>query len=181
MNQLEEICLEKVRKQIESDPWFLRKILYPLYRFKPFHRKWFEQALLDEEEICLGPRNFAKTTVRGIIWVIHQMIQNPNIQLGIVSDTGPQAIHFVSEVKMQIERNTLLTLLYPYLKPGNLWRDNEFTIKGATAIQKGATVTAFGYGEQPATSLMPSWWMTSWTLKTPEPSTSGISWRTGLA
>jgi predicted phage terminase large subunit-like protein len=141
-----EACLKAIKEKIKEDPFFLTELLYPRYQFKLFHRKWFEQALFDEEEICLGPRNFAKTTVRGIIWVIYQMIQNPNIQLGIVSDTGPQAIHFVSEVKMQIERNTLLTLLYPYLKPGNLWRDNEFTIVGSTTIQKGATVTAFGYG-----------------------------------
>jgi phage terminase large subunit-like protein len=141
-----EACLKAIRERVEADPFFLTELLYPKYQFNPFHRQWFEQAQLDNEEICLGPRNFAKTTVRGIVWTIYKMIRNPNIQLGVVSDTGPQAIHFVSEVKMQIERNKLLTILYPHLNPGQLWRDNEFTITGATEIQKGATVTAFGYG-----------------------------------
>ena len=141
-----EACLKAVRERIEVDPFFLTELLYPKYRFKPFHRQWFEQSLLNQEEICLGPRNFAKTTVRGIVWTIYKMIKNPNIQLGVVSDTGPQAIHFVSEVKMQMERNVLLTALYPDLRPGKLWRDNEFSIIGATKIQKGSTVTAFGYG-----------------------------------
>ena len=141
-----EACLKAIRERIEADPFFLVELLYPKYQFKLFHRQWFEQSLLNQEEICLGPRNFVKTTVRGIVWTIYKMIKNPNIQLGVVSDTGPQAIHFVSEVKMQIERNKLLTILYPHLRPGKLWRDNEFTIIGVTEIQKGATVTAFGYG-----------------------------------
>lgn len=143
---VKEACLKAIRDRIKADPFFLTEVLYPKYQFKQFQRQWFEQAQLDNEEICLGPRNFAKTTVRGIVWTIYKMIRNPNIQLGVVSDTGPQAIHFVSEVKMQIERNKLLTILYPHLNPGHLWRDNEFTITGATEIQKGATVTAFGYG-----------------------------------
>ena len=138
--------MKAIRERIEADPFFLVELLYPKYQFKLFHRQWFEQSLLNQEEICLGPRNFVKTTVRGIVWTIYKMIKNPNIQLGVVSDTGPQAIHFVSEVKMQIERNKLLTILYPHLRPGKLWRDNEFSITGATEIQKGATVTAFGYG-----------------------------------
>lgn len=74
------------------------------------------------------------------------MIENQNVQIGVVSDTNAQAVHFVTEVKMQLEGNKDLVALYPYLRPGNKWKDNEFTIIGATVIQKGATVTAFGYG-----------------------------------
>jgi len=137
----------KTREKIKSDPWILAKILYPKYKFKDFHRKWFENNIKSEEDLCLGPRNFAKTTVRGIIGTIWDMIRNPNIQLGIVSDTNPQAIHFAAEIKMHCERNRDLLSLYPYLSPGKIWTEKEFTISGATEIQKGATVTAFGYGQ----------------------------------
>ena len=137
----------QTRKRIKDDPWLLAKILYPKYTFKLFHRKWFYNDLGEEEDLCLGPRNFAKTTARGIIGSIWDMIQNPNIQIGIVSDTNPQAVHFASEIKMHCERNKDLLSLYPYLAPGPLWTDKEFTIIGATEIQKGATLTAFGYGQ----------------------------------
>ena len=137
----------ETRKRIKADPWLLSKILYPRYTFKEFHRQWFYNNLDKEEDLCLGPRNFAKTTVRGIIGSIWDMIKNPNIQLGIVSDTNPQAIHFASEIKMHCERNRDLLSLYPYLSQGSLWTDKEFTISGATEIQKGATLTAFGYGQ----------------------------------
>ncbi len=145
--KLTAAILEKKRREIKRDPWLLAGILYPKYKFKDFHRDWFYSDLNEEEDLCLGPRNFAKTTVRGIIGTIWDMIEDPNIQLGLVSDTNPQAIHFVKEVKMHCERNKDLINLYPYLGPGDKWTDNEFTIIGATEIQKGATVTAFGYGQ----------------------------------
>jgi len=137
----------QTREKIQKDPWLLSKLLYPKYSFKEFHKEWFYDNLSKEEDLCLGPRNFAKTTVRGIIGTIWDMIKNPNVQLGIVSDTNPQAIHFASEVKMHCERNRDLLSLYPYLSPGKIWTEKEFTISGATEIQKGATVTAFGYGQ----------------------------------
>lgn len=140
------IRLEKTRREIKNNPIKLAEILYPDYQFKEFHRDWLTRRLSPQEEITLGPRNFGKTTVGGIIGSIWLMSQDPNIQLGIVSDTGPQAIHFASEIKMHCEQNKLLLLLYPHLAPGKLWSSNEFTIAGATKIQKGATMTTFGYG-----------------------------------
>lgn len=141
-----EACLQAIRQKISDNPSFILRVLYPKFKFKPFHKQWFEQGLLDHDELCLGPRNFAKTTVRGVALTIYKMIKNPNTQQGMISDTEGQAIHFVSEIKLQIEKNRLLTSLYPFLKPGRIWRDRELIISGATEIRKGATITAFGYG-----------------------------------
>ena len=138
--------MEKTRRKIKEDPWLLSKILYPQYKFKDFHQDWFYGEIDEEEDLCLAPRYFAKTTVRCVIASIWEMIENPNIQIGLVSDTNPQAIHFATETKIHCERNEALIALYPYLKPGNKWGEKEFTIAGATEIKKGATVTAFGYG-----------------------------------
>ncbi len=140
------VRLEKKRRKIKEDPFELAEVLYPDYQFEDFHKDWLMRRLSPYEEITFGPRNFGKTTVGGIIGSIWLMSQDPNIQLGIVSDTSPQAIHFASEIKMHCEQNKLLRLLYPYLAPGKLWSGNEFTIAGATKIQKGATMTTFGYG-----------------------------------
>jgi predicted phage terminase large subunit-like protein len=145
--ELATALLEQKRREIKKDPWLLSKILYPKYEFKDFHREWFYNALDKEEDLCLAPRKFAKTTVRAIINSIWDMIKNPNIQIGLCSDTNSQAVHFGRETKMHCERNKDLIALYPYLAPGKIWSDNEFTIIGATEIQKGATVTAFGYGQ----------------------------------
>ncbi len=139
-----QICLEKIRKKIDDEPWYLSKILYPDYEFKDFHEKWFYDALTPEEDLCLGPRKSAKTTVKGMSY-IYKMAKNPNIRLGISSDTEGQAIHFASEIKLQCENNKILTALYPQLMPTRRWSEKEFIIAGADKIQKGSTVTAFGY------------------------------------
>lgn len=140
-----QACLQAIRKKINKDPWFLSRILYPDYEFEEFHKQWFYDAISSEEDLCLGPRKSAKTTVRGIIAEIYKMIRNPNIRIGITSDTEGQAVHFASEIKLQCENNKVLTSLYPQLKPSKSWSEKEFTIQGADMIQKGSTVTAFGY------------------------------------
>lgn len=138
--------MEKKRREIERDPWQIAKVLYPKYTFEPFHREWFELDMTDEENLCLAPRNFGKTTVRGVIRSIVKLIRNPNIQLGIVSDTGFQATHFIGEIKAQLEQNQLLRAMYPELAPGKKWTDSEFDIIGTTEIRKGCSVMAISYG-----------------------------------
>lgn len=101
----------------------------------------------DEEDLCLGPRNFGKTTVRAVIRTIHKIIENPNTQIGMCSDTGDQAVRFARETKMHLERNVVLRQMYPYLAPGNPWTDSEFNVIGADKIKKTATVTAISYGK----------------------------------
>ena len=138
--------IEKKRREIERDPWQLAKVLYPQYRFKQFHRDWFYQSMGDEEDLCLGPRNFGKTTVRGVIRSIAKLIRNPNIQLGICSDTGFQSSHFAGEIKAHLDQNQLLRAMYPHLAPGTPWTGSEFNIAGATEIRKGSSVMAVSYG-----------------------------------
>ena len=144
--QLTEACLQAIRKRIEEEPWFLSKILYPKYQYKDFHEDWFCDVIKDEEDLCLAPRNSAKTTVRSVIATIYRLIKNPDIQIGIASDTNFQSIHFARETKLQLEQNEILIKLYPYLAPGTPWTDSEFSIKGATDIKKGASVMCISYG-----------------------------------
>jgi len=100
----------------------------------------------NKEDLCLGPRGFAKSTVRVVIFSIVSLIEDPNDSILITSDTGFQAIHFMSEIKRILETNMELRLLYPHLAPGRKWTDNEITIEGMTEIRKEASVTALGYG-----------------------------------
>ena len=136
-----------IRKAINSDPFYLAEVLYPKYQFKLFHRQWFEQGLMDDDELTLGPRGFAKTTIRGVVRSIYKLILNPNNQLAIVSDTQEQAVKFMSETKMQLEKNKLLRMLFPYLAPGDLWSNKEISIIGKTEINKEASITALGIGQ----------------------------------
>ena len=98
------------------------------------------------EDLCLGPRGFAKSTVRVVIYSIVCLIEDPNDSILITSDTGFQAVHFMSEIKRILETNIELRILYPHLAPGRKWTDNEITIVGMTEIRKEASVTALGYG-----------------------------------
>ena len=99
------------------------------------------------DELCLGPRGFAKTTVRAVIRTIWKLTENPNEQFAIISDTTDQAVKFMSEIKQQLETNEYLRLLYPELSPGRIWTNKEITITGATNISKEASVTALGVGQ----------------------------------
>ncbi len=136
-----------IKKTVEEKPFYLAKVLYPEYQFKNFHRQWFEQGLMDIDEMVLGPRGFAKTTVRAVIRSIYKLIKNPNIQLAIVSDTTDQAIKFMSEIKMQLEQNKYLRLCYPHLSPGEIWSNKELSIAGRTEISKDPSITALGVGQ----------------------------------
>ena len=146
MNDLKH-CPRIIREAVKKDPFFIAEILYPNLKFKKFHEQWFYQGLLNKDELVLGPRGFAKTTVRAVIRTIYILSQNPNAQLGIVSDTSDQAVKFMSEVKKQLETNEFIKLLYPHLAPGELWTNKEINIKGRTIISKNASVTALGYGQ----------------------------------
>jgi predicted phage terminase large subunit-like protein len=99
------------------------------------------------DELCLGPRGFAKTTVRAVIRTIYKLTENPNEQLAIISDTKEQAVKFMSETKQQLESNEYLRILYPELAPGRIWTTKEISIAGATDISKEASVTALGVGQ----------------------------------
>jgi predicted phage terminase large subunit-like protein len=99
------------------------------------------------DELCLGPRGFAKTTVRAVIRTIWKLTENPNEQFAIISDTTDQAVKFMSEIKQQLETNKYLRLLYPELAPGRIWTNKEIKIIGATDISKEASVTALGVGQ----------------------------------
>jgi len=105
--------IKVVKRAIEESPFYLAEVLYPKYQFKNFHKQWFEQGLMDKDEVVLGPRGFAKTTIRAVVRAIYKLIKNPNTQLAIVSDTDRQAIKFMSETRMQLEQNKYLKLCYP--------------------------------------------------------------------
>ena len=86
----------------------------------------------NEEDLCLGPRGFAKSTVRVVIFSIVSLIEDPNDSILITSDTGFQSVHFMSEIKRILETNIELILLYPHLAPGRKWTDSEIIITGMT-------------------------------------------------
>ena len=147
MTEIKTIDLiQRTRRRLKADPWQICKIIFPDYNFKGFHKEWFEMERANEEDLCLGPRGFAKSTVRVVIFTIVCLIEDPNDSILITSDTGFQAVHFMSEIKTILESNMELRILYPHLAPGKKWTDSEITIRGMTQVRKEASVTALGYG-----------------------------------
>jgi len=101
----------------------------------------------NDEDLCLGPRGYAKSTVRVVIYTIASLIEDPNDSILITSDTGFQCMKFMSVIKSALENNTKLLALFPHLAPGPKWTEKEITIIGMTEYTRmEASVTALSYG-----------------------------------
>jgi len=99
------------------------------------------------EDLCLGPRGYAKSTVRVVIYTIASLIDDPNDSILITSDTGFQCIKFMSVIKSTLENNTELLTLFPHLAAADKWTEKEITIQGMTEYSRmEASVTALSYG-----------------------------------
>ncbi len=103
--------------------------------------------LENDEDLCLAPRGYAKSTVRVVIFTIASLIEDPNDAILITSDTSFQCIKFMSVIKSTLENNTRLLTLFPHLAPGEKWTEKELTIQGMTDYSRmEASVTALSYG-----------------------------------
>ncbi len=137
---------ELKKREVKEDPFRLVDILYPGYQFKQFHKDWFYQGWANEEDLVLGPRGFAKSTVRTITFSIAKMIEDPNVTILLLGNTSSQAAKFSAEIKEHIDTNILLQMMYPQLRSGRKWTENELKLGSVTKVQKESTIVALGYG-----------------------------------
>lgn len=121
----------------------------------PFHHRLIEIVeSSDHDRISLlAPRGHAKSTWLSIIYPIWKIINNRDIKIIIVSDTGDQAEMFLRAIKDELEANE--RLLYDfgdfYQKPKssspNVWKACDITVIRGTRA-KEPTIICGGSGKR---------------------------------
>lgn len=117
----------------------------------------FRQRLLDSgaRGAFLIPRSCLKSTIGTHGADTWEIIRNPNIQIGIVGATKPDARDFLSVIKANFEQNELFRLLYPEHAPQinsegvvtqDNWTQDSIITPARTRYFQSGTVTVLGAG-----------------------------------
>jgi len=162
--KLTDELLEVFRQASLCSLWFFEKHL--LGRSGPYERLTdhlhiemanFRQSLLrpGARGAMFIPRSCYKTTIGTHGANTWEIIRNPDIQIGIVGATKPDARKFSSVIQANFERNDLLRLLFYESAPkmnaeGTVsesnWTQDSFVIPSRTRYHAGPTVKVLGAG-----------------------------------
>jgi len=121
----------------------------------PFHYDLIRIAESPEFDrvSILAPRGHAKSTWLSIVFPIWKIVNNRDIKIIIVSDTGDQAEMFLRAIKDELEANERLVEDFGafYQKPGssspNVWRACDITVM-RNSRAKEPTIICGGTGKR---------------------------------
>lgn len=107
-----------------------------------------EVELDRDERLDLWARFHYKSTLITFLGSIQELLEDPEITIGIFSDTGALAKSFSKQIKEELESNTLLKRLHPDVlfantKDSPLWTEKGFAVK-RKSNPKEATVSGWG-------------------------------------
>lgn len=135
--------------------------LFFLFVFVLKRRDGFNQFVLDRcreieakpyEILNLWARGHYKSSLITFAWIIKEIINNPEITIGIFSHTSPIATDFLRQIKTELERNQLLKDLFPDIfyqepkKEAPRWSEDGIVVKRKNN-PKEATLEAWGVVE----------------------------------
>ena len=120
----------------------------------PFHYRLIEIAESTKYDriSILAPRGHAKSTWLSIIYPIWKIVNNRDVKIIIVSDTGDQAEMFLRAIKDELEANECLIedfgSFYDRPKSGgkNVWKAHDITVSGCLR-SKEPTIICGGTGK----------------------------------
>lgn len=97
--------------------------------------------------VILEPRGGAKTTWGNTIKITRLIAENPDIRIGLISNTAKQANDFSRAIRWTIESNTEFRELYGHLVSTSKWTDVEWLRAGSRWHgSKDVTLYAAGAG-----------------------------------
>lgn len=111
----------------------------------PIHEKM--QATLNENDRCIiwAHIEAAKTSNVSIGRVLFEIGKNPNIRIGILSNTMRQSQKILRSISQYIERPGPIHEVFPKLQPGPRWNATSITVD-RDSTSKDPTVQALGAG-----------------------------------
>ena len=115
------------------------------YYIKPFHRKIMKHQYGRKKSITLAPRDSGKSTICDFTKIIFEILRNPNIRIGLISNTQTQAEGFLKEIKNHLQGNATLIEIFGE-QIGAKWDTKEILVKGKNSKHKDSTVSCIGVG-----------------------------------
>lgn len=135
-------ALDNIRIAGENSLFYFARAILGLKFFTSFHQSLcnFLQDGTRPRKLALAPRDHGKTMCVKA-QVLHMLIQpsDHNIyfpgtsgtecRIVIAGETSEVASRIVRVCKIYIEKNALITKLWPHLRPGARWTDNAITLE----------------------------------------------------
>src|SRR5262245_41130385 len=146
---LDETGYARLRELGKTNLYFLARAILGYDRLTPeFHGRvcLFLQRGTSKRKVIQLPRDFYKTTLVKAK-VIQYIINNPEIRILIIKNTGKNAEKDLSEIESHFEKNQLFRALYPEVIPKNFrdvrWNTHEMEVPRESSWSE-ATVEAIG-------------------------------------
>lgn len=109
----------------------------------PIHERWHQLCNSHKRLVIWSHTEAGKTSqicIGRTLWVLGR---NPKTRVAIISNTREQASKIIQAVAKYIADSKELKLVFPDLKPGDLWRANAISIDREN-VSKDPSVQAFG-------------------------------------
>lgn len=122
-----------------------------VYRHRPaMHHIEMVQWMMDriragENGVILEPRGHAKTTWANTIFLSYLIAKNPNIRIGLISNTAKQANAFSRAIRFNFEANEFHREIFGDLVGPNKWTDMEW-IQRDSPLHATNNVTLYSQG-----------------------------------
>ena len=115
------------------------------YFILDFHRKIMKHQYGRKKSLTLAPRDSGKSTICNYTKIIYEILRDPNVRIGLISNTQKQAEGFLKEIKNHLEGNDRLVEIFgPQVGPK--WDTKEIVVKGKDSKHKDSTVSCIGVG-----------------------------------
>lgn len=115
------------------------------YFILDFHRKIMKHQYGRKKSLTLAPRDSGKSTICNYTKIIFEILRNPNIRIGLISNTQKQAEGFLKEIKNHLEGNGRLIEIFG-TQVGPKWDTKEIVVKSKDSKHKDSTVSCIGVG-----------------------------------
>jgi hypothetical protein len=145
---------EELRREMANrgrqDLYFLTKVILGYTKLTPHTHAAlcrFLQGAKFPRRMLLMPRSHYKTTIATIAHTIYLILNDPEIRILIIADTGTNAQRFMREIRNHFESNELFRWLYSELVPEDfsktIWNNEEIVVRRASHWRE-PTVDAIG-------------------------------------
>jgi predicted phage terminase large subunit-like protein len=116
----------------------------------PHHAVWIK-ALMDpaiDRLLIIAPPDHAKSQWVGVNYCAWAIARNPNLHVGFISNSAPQAYTKSVAIRDTIQANQRYQALFPWVKPdiGKGWGEAEWFIQRTDPGDKDPTCKASGVG-----------------------------------